>query len=279
MTNVYEEQIISPGRTLSELMIKRGLSQLELTSRLGISAKEVSEILSGRKPIDAHIAEQLSFIFEFDAIYWSNLQKEYDAFIEREKTYEDITNVEIKALSEIPIENLKQRQYILNYPEEPKEQVIYMRKFFRISNLLNIWSTLENSYHFKSKFPYNPYELASWMSMVYLNYEKTGELGDNDITNVRKIIPLLKTWADLTINEIIEKATEYLNKCGVFFITLAQFKNAPVRNYIKNINGQIILAVGLRVRTVDYFIRSVAIGIGNLLTNRVERGLIDFEPL
>lgn len=279
MTNVYEEQIVSPSRTLSEMLIKRGLSLMELTCRLGMGAKEVNEILLGKRPIDVHTAEQLSFVFEYDASYWNNLQKEYDAFIEREKTNDGITNVEINALKEIPIETLLQKQYITNYPEDPKEQVLFMRRFLRLSNLLNIWSTLENAYFFKTRFPYNPYELAAWMSMVYTKYESNDEMEDTDLVEVRRLISLLKTWSELTVDEIVEKTTEHLKECGVVFLLMSQFKNAPIRNYIKNINGRIILAVSLKVRTTEAFIRAVAVGIGNLLTNRIEKGLVDFEPI
>lgn len=276
MTLSLENQPISPSKVLSELMIKNGITLMDLTNRLGMSAKDVNEVLLGKKPIDHFFAEQLSYVFEFDAKYWGNLQLEYDIFIERIKTENNITASEIKMLDEFDIEKLQEWGYLKDYPEAEIDRVLYLRKFIRITDLSNIRVVMENGFSYKAPMIYSNTLLASWLSLVYIGFQSE-ERTHSDLSNVRRLIPLLKSWSELSIDEIEKETFNSLQESGIYFIVLNQFDNLPIRSYIRNINGTIIFAVGIKERKVESFIRAVAIGLGNLLTNRLDRGLIDLE--
>lgn len=70
--------IIHPGETLMEFLEDRKMSQKELAIRCGVSEKHISTVPNGKKDISANFAKKLEYALGIDAIFWMNLQANYD---------------------------------------------------------------------------------------------------------------------------------------------------------------------------------------------------------
>lgn len=70
--------IIHPGETIAEFLEERNMSQKELAIRCGVSEKHISTVISGQKNISVDFAKKLEYAFGIDAIFWINLQTNYD---------------------------------------------------------------------------------------------------------------------------------------------------------------------------------------------------------
>ena len=72
------ELLSHPGETLQELIQDRGMDQKELAIRSGFSTKHIGEVLSGACDITLGFARALEKVFGTPAIFWTNLQANYD---------------------------------------------------------------------------------------------------------------------------------------------------------------------------------------------------------
>ena len=72
------ELLSHPGETLYELIHDRGMDQKELAIRAGFSEKHISKVLSGTYDITAKFAYALEYVFGAPAIFWTELQANYD---------------------------------------------------------------------------------------------------------------------------------------------------------------------------------------------------------
>ena len=74
---------ISPGETLCELLEYYQMTQKDLAVRLGMAQKTINEIIKGKAPITSTTAIALENIFEPDAIFWLNMESNYQASLAR----------------------------------------------------------------------------------------------------------------------------------------------------------------------------------------------------
>jgi addiction module HigA family antidote len=69
---------IHPGHHISEELDERGVSQAELARALRVPASRVSDIVRGRRPMNADFALRLGRWMGTGPEFWLNLQKIHD---------------------------------------------------------------------------------------------------------------------------------------------------------------------------------------------------------
>ena len=75
---------VAPGDVLLEHLASRGWSQAEFAKRCGRSGKLISEITSGRAPIEAETALQFERVLGVSAAIWTALEAKYRLGLRRE---------------------------------------------------------------------------------------------------------------------------------------------------------------------------------------------------
>ena len=84
---------VHPGESLKNEMEFLHLSQVELSQRTGLSEKCISQIVNGVAPITSDTAIKLELALGTPAVFWNNLQKNYDLNMSRialEKRIDDV---------------------------------------------------------------------------------------------------------------------------------------------------------------------------------------------
>jgi len=77
-TDAYPDIAIPPGEYLAEEIEARGISQKELSRRMGRPLNAINEIINGKKAITAETALQLEEVMpEIPARFWLNLETDY----------------------------------------------------------------------------------------------------------------------------------------------------------------------------------------------------------
>lgn len=69
---------LTPGQLLAELLEKRGWTQAVLSVVLGINKATISQIVAGKRDLDAELALKLSSIFDVPPEQFMDLQKSYE---------------------------------------------------------------------------------------------------------------------------------------------------------------------------------------------------------
>jgi len=77
-TKAYPDVAIPPGEFLAEEIEARGISQKELSKRMGRPLNAINEIVHGKKAITAETALQLEKVMpEIPARFWLNLEIDF----------------------------------------------------------------------------------------------------------------------------------------------------------------------------------------------------------
>ena len=77
--------VVHPGRLLKRELSTRELSADRLALDIGVQSGRITHILNGRRSITADTAVRLGRYFGNSALFWLDLQSQYDiAVVERE---------------------------------------------------------------------------------------------------------------------------------------------------------------------------------------------------
>lgn len=83
--------LIHPGEILRDELKERGISQLDFSTRTGISKTIINEIIKGKRNISPEYAVEFESVLEIDAIFWVNSQSAYSVAnikMKRENDYQ-----------------------------------------------------------------------------------------------------------------------------------------------------------------------------------------------
>lgn len=69
---------IHPGRVLQDELDERSVSQSALARHIGVLPRTINEICGGRRGISAEMAVKLSMALGASAVFWLNLQKNWE---------------------------------------------------------------------------------------------------------------------------------------------------------------------------------------------------------
>lgn len=71
--------VIHPGRIiLEEFLAPRGISVFRLAKEIGVSPRQIYEIVQGQRSVSSDIAHRLAHYFGISQRYWLDLQARYD---------------------------------------------------------------------------------------------------------------------------------------------------------------------------------------------------------
>jgi HTH-type transcriptional regulator/antitoxin HigA len=132
-TNTYQPNYtVLPGQVLEEMLSVREMSQADFARRCGRSPKLVSEIISGKAPIEPETAIQFEHVLGMDASIWLNLEAAYQLFRAKQQEQQKLES-EISWAQKFPIKPLVDMEII----SRPINQIDATRKllaFFGVSS-------------------------------------------------------------------------------------------------------------------------------------------------
>ena len=76
--NMMSSMLIHPGEMLKDEIEARGITQKDLSKRMGVSYTVFNEILNGKRPITTEYALLLEAALGIDAGIWLRLQADYN---------------------------------------------------------------------------------------------------------------------------------------------------------------------------------------------------------
>ncbi len=278
------EFIIHPGKTLSEVLEDRGMSQKELSIRTGVTEKHVSTVINGQKGISAAFAKKLEYALGIETAFWMNLQSNYDREILEFEELNNISDEEINVLS-----NLKEviKYWIslgwLDGKANQTSLVLELRKIFCISNLLDIPKiSFSGAFRAQRKnINIDTYVLFAWQRMCELLTQNTNIAEQVNTEKLRSKIPEIKQVMFFSEKQIQKKLTAIFSECGIAFQIVPNFKGAPVQGFIKKTceGESLILCMTLRQKFMDIFWFTLFHEIAHILNGDTKQEFIDFNSV
>ncbi len=277
--SLSREFIIHPGETLAELLEDRNMNQKDVAMRTGFSEKHISKVINGMAPITANFAKKLQVVFGVEALFWMNLQSNYDLELQEIEEAENITQEEIDALK--PLKEISNYLFEVGILEDSKskiEKVLAFRNFLRLSNLTTAKKIVKvSAYRASQKDTPDPYVLCAWQRLCEIMGEKIELDKELDIEKLKNSIPIIKEIMLEDVHTIQKQLPKIFSKCGIKFCIVRHFKGAPVQGYIeKNDKGEILLCITIRQASADIFWFTLFHEIAHILNNDIKKQFIDY---
>lgn len=162
----YEpDYAVSPGETLAEVILERGMSQAELARRTGISTKHINLILKGSAPISPETALKLERVLNVPARAWNALEANYRGHLSRLEESRQLQQ-HVGWASRALVKELIRRGRISQFADRV-EQLREVLRFFGVASIAAwnaIWDqSAATAAYRKAKLEGDPVALAAWM--------------------------------------------------------------------------------------------------------------------
>ena len=76
--SLLESLLITPGETLTEVLLDREIRPTKLAVMANIDIKELNNVIIGKEKISDDFALKLEYALKIPKTFWINLQKNYD---------------------------------------------------------------------------------------------------------------------------------------------------------------------------------------------------------
>ena len=173
MTNQYSpDYAVPPGWILRERLEAEGTSHAEFARRCGRSAKLISEIVSGKAPLEPATALQFEKVLGVDASIWLGIESDYRLRRAREaEVGEAVASAEWA--KGFPVRALVRRG-CFQRPVSDADTVSKLLAFFRVGSV-DAWTVrygLSNvAYRHSESFKSNEAALATWLRLGEIEAE------------------------------------------------------------------------------------------------------------
>lgn len=163
--NQFNPDYISPpGETLLETLEAIGMSQAELSERIGRPRKTINEIIKGKASITPDTALQLERVLGTPAHFWNNRESQYREALACIEEQGRLKN-QLNWLKNFPLAEMIKKRWIKGFSDKVS-QLEELLKFFGIATPLQwekLWDERGINFRTSSTFQINPYSIAAWL--------------------------------------------------------------------------------------------------------------------
>ncbi|PID64024.1 MAG: addiction module antidote protein, HigA family [Gammaproteobacteria bacterium] len=269
---------IPPGEYLQEVIDDMGISQLELSERMGRPAQKINEIIKGNKQIIPETAIQLEKVLNIPAQFWNNLEAEYRLILAKQKEEQEILN-EVETVKLYPYAELVV-QGLVKKTRKATEKVKSLRKFFGVSSLSLVKDVHEFAPAFRQQE--NPKisgeALSAWLH-AGRELAKKQNVSKYDAKQLRKTIPKLREMTFETEFEmLLPNLQSKLSSCGIALVILPHFKNTYVNGAtFWHTKDKATIIMTLRGKKADIFWFSLFHEIAHILLHDKRTTFLESE--
>ena len=209
---------VPPGWVLEERLTVEGISHAEFARRCGRSPKLVSEIISGKAPLEPGTALQFEKVLGVDASIWLGIESEYRLHRAREA---EARNAAASAewVKAFPVQELVKRG-CFQRPESDIDAVSKLLAFFRVGSV-DAWTArygLANvAYRHSPKLKSNEAALATWLRLGEIEAERQ-ECAEYNESRFKQAVRIIRGLTREPIVEASQQTERLCNEAGVALV-------------------------------------------------------------
>lgn len=273
---ISRDLIIHPGETIADVLEDRGITQAELASRAGVSPAYVSNVIAGKKGISANFAMGLEYALGVPKSFWLNLQANYEAELLEVNEEQTITDEERKVREDLKdIVKYLRKQGKMLIGENKDESILSLRKVLQISNITNLKEMIPTgAFRMAGNAAVNPNVLGAWIRLCQLagNDKTISAKFEKKYTN--DLIQEIKSIMCCKNAELQKDLKNVMEKYGIDFSVVKNFRGAPVHGYISQKNDGIYqMVLTIRGAFADIFWFSLFHEIGHIVNGDIGKNL------
>ena len=216
MLNQYNpDYSVPPGWVLAEHLEVLGISHAEFARRCGRSPKLISEIISGKAPLEPKTALQFEKVLGLDASVWLGIESSYQLHRAR-KTEEKIAKKYAEWVKGFPTTELAKRGFISKQKSEV-DKVSELLVLFGVGSI-DAWTeryaAINVAYRHSQSFESDEKALATWLRLGELEAENQ-ECAEYNEARFRNATRQIRGFTREPVEKAILHATRLCNEAGV----------------------------------------------------------------
>lgn len=250
---IAKELLSPPGDTIQETLDEVGMSQQELSERMGRHKKTINEIIKGIAPITPQTAIQLERVLGIDASFWLERERQYREELERIMLQESL-GMMTNWVKRFPVAVMKKRGWLPGF-NDPKEIANGLLSFFGIASP-NEWESIytKTSAAFRISLAHTsePEVISVWLRYGEIR------LPEMDLPEFNK--PLFKKSLDRILELAFEhpprfdsKLIDICKECGIGLVYTEAFSKAPINGAVRWFRNNPLMQLSDRYKTNDKF--------------------------
>lgn len=255
-TNIYQSDLaIHPGEYLEEILEDIGMSQAELSNRLGRPVQAINEIIKGKKSITSTTALELEDVLGVPSNVWIGLESEYQIVLAKQEELKQMEE-ETKLIPAFPYAELVKYGFV-KATKKAIEKVDELKRFFNVARLSQIQhvKAYQPAFRVSNHDDISHESIATWIQAGRIKAKEI-ETDLFDKKKLKDVLPSLKSLMNLDdINTSLEEIKKILANCGVAFIMLPHFKKTKVHGATFWLDGKnkAVLMMSIRGSYSDIF--------------------------
>jgi addiction module HigA family antidote len=263
---VSKEFIVPTGKIIKEYLDENSISQKELSVRIGISEKHISNLLNGNSRLTEEFALKLEKVFvNIPASYWLNYETKYREMLARD---EEMYKLNLSDLDGIA-KKFKFKEVFAGLGLTIIEQAMEMLKLLKISDFSNFDAAYSNMVVDFMEDGGEKESIAVWLNLCESEIEiQNSDIDETEYSNKRleKSLDMFKKIAyNNNVDLSISSCRKLCNKLGIYLVICEAITNSKVRGALTTYKGHPAIYLSGRYRCHDNIWFAIIHEIGHLL--------------
>jgi len=242
---------IPPGKTIRENMKYLGMDQEELSARLGITPKHMSNLIHGKTALTYEIALKLEDVIGVDAKFWLKLEINYQldkARLDDIRGYKEDKEI----LSSIPYNVMRKYDWVPNV-RDANSKINNLREFFGVASLTLIKPSVEVAFRKqKIRGEISDYATLAWLRRAELtDLEKISNEFDKGLLS--NTVPKLQRLTILPPDKFYPQIVKLCANCGIAVSLVEHLPKTAICGASIWKGNKVIIALSLRGKRADIF--------------------------
>ena len=242
---------VPPGWLLEITLEDNQFSQAEFARRCGRSPKLISEIISGKAPIDTETAIQFERTTGIVAEIWNQMESNYRSHLALKKEADIAENWQ----KSFPTNELVKRGFFTK-PESKIDAVSKLLKFFAVGSIVgwnNRYGDLSVLYRHSKSFGSDRVALATWLRIGEIEAD-TQDCQDYDKSKFLEATKNIRGLTRQPIEKNLKKIIKTCNEAGVAFVLTPPLPSIALSGTARWLTPRkAIIQVSGRHKTDDHF--------------------------
>ena len=246
---------VHPGEYLEEVLEAREIKKREMSERLGISVKHLSQIINKQASVTADMAIQLEKALSISANIWNNLNANYALFEARAKETQELSK-HLQWTNQFPVKDLRKLGFI---PKTRDRKVILesLLRFFGISSP-GKWQSYygklsQVSFRKSGAYSDNLHHIVSWLRAGEV-WAGTTETASFSKTSFKKSLQQIRQLTRKRPTEFEPLMRKLCAEAGAALVFMPEFERTHLSGVTRWLTpDKALILMSLRYKTNDHF--------------------------
>lgn len=259
--------IVTTGDFIAEWMDDEGINAAELSRRLGVTRKHVSELLHGKAPLSHNLALALERVTGVPARIWNQYESGYREDLAR---LEEIAQLEAQyeAAKAFPLRYLRQWSYIKAAGRDHAETVRELLAILGVASLdafAVTWREGTVAYRRSAIARDHGEALATWLALAERHHDGLRDVPAFDRAALESLLPELRASTRDDPASAFRAASASLHGVGVVLCVIPAIPGLGIHGATRWVNGRPVIQLSLRGKTDDQLWFTIFHELGHVL--------------